>query len=32
LDEAHLDVTVPLVKHGSATAIADEIRAAARRV
>ncbi len=30
LDEAYLDVTVPLVDRGSATAIADEIRAAIR--
>ena len=31
LDEAYLDVTVPLVDRGSATAIAEEIRAAIRR-
>jgi DNA polymerase IV len=30
LDEAYLDVTVPLVDRGSATAIAEEIRAAIR--
>ncbi|GAA4479739.1 DNA polymerase IV [Gluconacetobacter asukensis] len=30
LDEAYLDVTVPLVAHPSATAIAEEIRAAIR--
>jgi DNA polymerase IV len=31
LDEAYLDVTAPLVDRGSATAIAEEIRAAIRR-
>src|ERR1700747_2816812 len=31
LDEAYLDVTPPLVDRGSATAIAEEIRAAIRR-
>src|SRR5215468_11526499 len=31
LDEAYLDVTVPLLDRGSATAIAEEIRAAIRR-
>ena len=30
LDEAYLDVTAPLVDRGSATAIAEEIRAAIR--
>ena len=30
LDEAYLDVTVPLIDRGSATAIAEEIRAAIR--
>jgi len=31
LDEAYLDVTAPLIDRGSATAIAEEIRAAIRR-
>src|SRR5947209_4513081 len=31
LDEAYLDVTAPLVDRGSATAIAEEIRAAIRQ-